>query len=241
MNRLVGFQWDIPFSTGFAPLCTMDTRLATPPAGSRAARGPRRRLSPALRMHQILDAALDLFAERGYADTRMDDIAQQALLSKGGLYAHFRSKERVFEALLERALAPLPLDAAALADEAADLPDLVARYLDQTYAWMADPDRVRILRLLLTENHRVPTLIARWREQAVEQQLRAITAMLTRARERGLCRATVLDQHPWLVLSPLLHGIVMSLLQAPQAGPALEQRRAAHAALLIELLTPRNG
>ena len=62
----------------------------------------RRRLPPAVRVGQILDAALQEFSQAGYAGARMDDIALRAGLSKGGLYAHFDSKEAVFEALLER-------------------------------------------------------------------------------------------------------------------------------------------
>ena len=53
-----------------------------------------------MRVGQILDAALQEFSAAGYAGARMDDIAARAGLSKGGLYAHFASKEEVFEALL---------------------------------------------------------------------------------------------------------------------------------------------
>ena len=55
-------------------------------------------------MAQILDAALEEFAERGFAATTMDDIARRCGLSKGGLYAHFAGKDLIFEALLHRSL-----------------------------------------------------------------------------------------------------------------------------------------
>ena len=44
----------------------------------------------------ILEAASRCFAEKGYAACSMDNIAQAAGLSKGGLYAHFKSKEELF-------------------------------------------------------------------------------------------------------------------------------------------------
>ena len=66
------------------------------------------------RVGQILDAALQEFSAAGYTGARMDDIALRAGLSKGGLYAHFASKEEVFEALLARYLCPPRLDARAL-------------------------------------------------------------------------------------------------------------------------------
>lgn len=59
------------------------------PAATRA----RQRLPADVRNRQILDAALAVFSERGFEAARMDDIAARAGLSKGGLYAHFRSKD----------------------------------------------------------------------------------------------------------------------------------------------------
>ena len=65
---------------------------------------PRIRLTPQERVPLILDAAMHEFARRGFAGTRMDDIAARCGLSKGGLYAHFKSKDAIFEALLDRTL-----------------------------------------------------------------------------------------------------------------------------------------
>lgn len=55
-----------------------------------------------VRRRQILDAARHAFVDKGYFPTRMEDIAQAAGLSKGGLYCHFDSKRRIFEALVEQ-------------------------------------------------------------------------------------------------------------------------------------------
>src|SRR5512134_612954 len=49
---------------------------------------------------EILDAALDLFVERGYATTRLDDVAQRAGVSKGTVYLYFDSKEDLFKAVV---------------------------------------------------------------------------------------------------------------------------------------------
>ena len=64
-----------------------------------------RRLPPALRVQQILDNALLEFEGHGFQAARMETIAQRSGLSKGGLYAHFDSKEQLFEALLTRSIA----------------------------------------------------------------------------------------------------------------------------------------
>ncbi len=53
------------------------------------------------RKEQILRAALRVFSRRGFHKARMDDIAQEANLSKGALYLYFRGKETLIEALLD--------------------------------------------------------------------------------------------------------------------------------------------
>lgn len=54
-----------------------------------------------VRRQQILKAAMECFIQKGYAHTRVDDIAKEAGLSKGGVYFHFPSKRDIFDALQE--------------------------------------------------------------------------------------------------------------------------------------------
>jgi AcrR family transcriptional regulator len=54
------------------------------------------------RYQRILDAALQVFSQRGYRDASVDDIAGTAQTSKGGVYFHFPNKEAIFLALLQR-------------------------------------------------------------------------------------------------------------------------------------------
>ena len=54
------------------------------------------------RHQRILDAALEVFARRGYRDSAVDDIAAASGTSKGGVYFHFPNKSAIFDALLRR-------------------------------------------------------------------------------------------------------------------------------------------
>jgi AcrR family transcriptional regulator len=56
---------------------------------------------------ELLSAALDLFVERGYAATRLDDVAKRAGVSKGTVYLYFPSKEELFKAVVREGLVPL--------------------------------------------------------------------------------------------------------------------------------------
>lgn len=54
------------------------------------------------RTHQILNAAEDVFTQKGFDDARMDDIARETGLSKGTLYLYFKSKDDLIIAILDR-------------------------------------------------------------------------------------------------------------------------------------------
>src|SRR5262249_16007184 len=66
----------------------------------------------------LLSAALDEFAARGFAATRLDDVARRAGVAKGTIYLHFRDTESLFQELVRSMLSPLvgTIEAAALRD-----------------------------------------------------------------------------------------------------------------------------
>src|SRR3954454_16220724 len=72
---------------------------------------------------EIVNAALDLFAERGFAATRMDDVAARAGVTKGTVYLYFKTKDELFKALVRTELLPniAAVEAAADTGPAADL------------------------------------------------------------------------------------------------------------------------
>ena len=199
----------------------------------------RRRLAPALRVAQILDAALQEFSASGYAGARMDDIALRAGLSKGGLYAHFSSKEAVFEALIARHLSPAPLDVEAVVDGASSTRDLAERIVDQLYVSLANPAMISAMRLLLAESARVPQL-ARAGGARPPTPSRPAWRACWSGRARGLCAGGVAQEHPWLLLSPIVHTMVACILLGPQERIDMARRRA-HAALIGELLEAGGG
>lgn len=66
------------------------------------------------RPEEILEAALELFAEKGFSSTRMVDVAKRAGISKGTLYLYFDSKEKIFQELVTTFISPM-VDEAELA------------------------------------------------------------------------------------------------------------------------------
>src|SRR3954470_18864295 len=70
------------------------------PASSRATRAAERRAA-------IVEAAMEEFIARGFAATRLDDIAKRAGVAKGTIYLHFKDKESMFEELVRTVIVPV--------------------------------------------------------------------------------------------------------------------------------------
>src|SRR6188472_3834564 len=73
---------------------------APKPASNRAERAAERRGA-------IIEAAMDEFIARGFAATRLDDVARRAGVAKGTIYLHFKDKESMFEELIRTAIVPM--------------------------------------------------------------------------------------------------------------------------------------
>src|SRR6187431_1209340 len=91
-----------------------------------------RRLDPAERRNQILDAANELFAERGYEDVLVEDIARAADVTRGLVHHYFGGRKEVFIALVERlgALREDQLRAPEGRNAGERVADSVSRWLD---------------------------------------------------------------------------------------------------------------
>ncbi len=216
-----------------------------PPAAP--SRKPRNRRLPAHeRRDQILDAALHEFSERGFGAARMDDIAARAGLSKGGLYAHFESKDAVFQALMQRMLLPdllfgeRPPPADTRSPQEA-LAVLVDGFLDRAYERLGDDRFIRTLRLLIAEGPRVPEVLGGWRDNH-RRLLQSQQAMMRRAVEGGALRDSALTDMVQLIHAPILLAAVLRMLQDDtHVSAVLPRLRAAHRRLLLEQLLPSDS
>lgn len=105
---------------------------------------------------RILDAALDMFARRGYDGTNLRDLAASLGLSKSALYRHFASKEAMWDALVERVEAYYGerFGSAASLPVPTSLDELAALALHQIEFTIADPTIVKVRKVLAQEQFR---------------------------------------------------------------------------------------
>ncbi|RMX08375.1 TetR/AcrR family transcriptional regulator [Corticibacter populi] len=215
--------------------------MPTSPALASAIASPskRRRLKPEARIEEILDAALIEFSEHGYAGTRMDDIAQRAGLSKGGLYAHFASKEQLLEALLTRQLQPRLIAESFLMAEQDNVADMIERFLDELYEQLLTPASLAIVRLLITEGFRLPELTRAWLLQHRQTFIDAQRAVFEQCIARGRLQRSALTEHPELLNAPPIMALTASIALGNQApSNMLAEARQAHRRMLTDMLRP---
>ena len=200
----------------------------------------RRYLPSVARKEEILDAALLEFTDRTYNAVSMERLAECAGLSKAGIYAHFKSKEEIFHALLERTTQKLRDFQGWLPNEDLTLPELVDAYLDRLYATFSSPATMSIYRLLLAESARTPDLVRSWHEEVACGLRERAQLIIQRYIDRGVIRPSVLTEHFFpLALAPALLWLNSLMISRGAPSISLTQTRDAHRQLLLELLQPR--
>jgi AcrR family transcriptional regulator len=190
-------------------------RAATASPARRAAkalatkRARARRIAPAARKEAILDAALTVFAERGFEAARLDDVAARAGVAKGTLYLYFKDKESLFEELLRGAVSPLVERVTALA-EAPDVP--FEKALDVIFAFfereVLGTKRKLLIRLIMTEGPRFPRIAELHYRTVVSRVLPLVQKIAARAAARGETANDAVARFPQLIAAPLLTAII---------------------------------
>ena len=199
----------------------------------------RRYLPSAERKPKILDAAFVEFSNRGYTSTTVEAIAARAGLSKAGIYAHYKSKEDIFEDLLMTVLVPSERGEISL-DRDNALESIVESYLDGVYLAPEQPKTLATFRLLVLESRRIPAaLLRRWHGRIMACQLLNDRALLDECIRRGIIRRGVMTDSRLLVGTPAVSWICHHLLFGEDTFIPLAEMRQDHKRMLMELLSPR--
>ena len=150
------------------------------------------------RPSEIVAAALASFAERGYAATKLEDVAAVAGISKGTIYLYFPTKEHLFRAVVEQAVLPnveaAEGDLAAHTGSSADL----LRMLAQRFLRLLDSNLTAVPKLVVAESGNFPEIAQFYADAVLRRAFRLIEGILARGVARGEFRP--LDVHATLPL-----------------------------------------
>lgn len=157
------------------------------------------------RAPEILGAALACFAQKGFAATRMDDIAARAGITKGTIYLYFDSKEAVFQALARQQVGARIAEITAMV-EAFDgpTPDLLRMVLTAAGALVRTSDAVVLPKVLLAESGTFPELAEFWRREIIDRGLGVFERIILRGQARGEFRPMPPQHGARLCVAPML-------------------------------------
>lgn len=147
---------------------------------------PKFRRRKADRPTEIVEAALAVFAEKGFAAAKLDEIARRAGVSKGALYLYFETKEDIFRAVVGQVIAPNMVAVKAMAAaHPGPFPDLIRRVAVAIAQVAQTSPLSAVAKMVLGEARNFPELARVWHDDLVSQALEAISGAVKAAQARG--------------------------------------------------------
>jgi TetR/AcrR family transcriptional regulator len=186
-------------------------------AGSEDGQGRRERRKEA-RPGELLDAALDLFVEKGFAATKAEEVAARAGVSKGTLFLYFPSKEELFKAVVRENISGRFQEwAQEFETFEASTPDMV-RYCMRIWWERIGATRASgITKLIISEARNFPDIAAFYQQEVINPGSQLIRRILQRGIDRGEFRPVDMDYAVFSIIAPMIFLIMMKHSLAPCA------------------------
>lgn len=179
---------------------------------------PRKRRKEA-RPAEITAAALKLFSERGFAATRLDDVAEAAGVSKATIYLYFESKEELFKAIV-RDLAVARIGAVETLVDTFEGPsaELVRRLIGTLAGVVAVPELRAMIKVVISEAGNFPDIAAFYRDEVALRGLRNVARII----QRGIDRGEFLPCDPTSTAQSIIFPLLMNAIARETFGPMPE-------------------
>lgn len=171
------------------------------------------------RPREICAAALDVFAEKGFAAAKLDEIARRAGVSKGTLYLYFSDKQELFRAVVRSAVVPnMEALTVAVAETDRELADVVRGFLAQ---FADNAERLPIgavAKMVIGESRNFPELARVWHDEVASKAIGAISALIERAQRRGEVRKGDPRLYAMSLIGPMVLGALWQHTLVPAGG-----------------------
>lgn len=187
-------------------------RAASPRPSKRAVGATERRAA-------IIAAGLDEFTAKGFAATRLDDVAKRAGVAKGTIYLHFKDKEALFQELVRTALGPLIVRISnPQIGEGAGSARAAIELLAETFARdVIGTKRADIVRMIISEGTRFPQLADFYYREVITHGIAGMRKLIEYGIARGEIRNPGLAEFPQLLVGPLVVAVIWQGLFGKQA------------------------
>lgn len=184
---------------------------------------PRKRRKEA-RPAELLAAALELFVDKGFAATRLEDVAARAGVSKGTLYLYYESKEALFKAVVREGIVPVIAENEAIAARhTGDSFRLLEILLENWWTKIGKTHFAGIPKLIVAEARNFPELAAFYYDNVISRARALVGAALRRGIASGEFRPLDAEVAIDVVIAPILMLLIwrysMSCCQATESDP----------------------
>ena len=165
------------------------------------------------RPQEIVAAAFEEFAAKGYTAARLEDVAARARVSKGLPYLYFKTKEELFKAVVRSVITP-HFDAIRRQMETTDMSseDFLKGPFLAFIQELVLSRRAAIARLLIAEGPKHPELTAFYFEHVISHGIEALRGLIDRGVAQGEFRPTHLREFPQLLIAPVLTAVLWRAL-----------------------------
>jgi AcrR family transcriptional regulator len=179
--------------------------------GQATTKPPKRERRKEARPGELLNAALDLFVEKGFAATRAEEVAARAGVSKGTLFLYFSSKEELFKAVVRDTLSGRFAEWREEFERfEGTSSEMLAYCLQSWWERIGVTKASGITKLMMSESHNFPDLAAFYQQEVIVPARLLLRDVLQRGIDRGEFRSLNLDYAVYALVAPI---ILLSLWQ----------------------------
>jgi AcrR family transcriptional regulator len=201
----------------------------------------KQRRAPAKRPGEILEAALALFVEKGFAATRLDDVAARAGLSKAAIYLYFEDKTALFQGVVRQAIGSNILTVEALAKaHHGPVATLIPGILEFMASRVEDTSMASIAKLVISESRAFPEIGRFYLKEVIGRGIPIFEGLIARGIASGEFRAVDPGLTVRSMIAPMLLSVIWKTVFEPIGAEKLDARALArhHADLMLRALRP---
>lgn len=201
----------------------------------------KQRRAPAKRPGEILEAALALFVEKGFAATRLDDVGARAGLSKAAIYLYFEDKTALFQGVVQQAIGAniLTVEATVKAHQG-PVAVLIPGILEFMASRVEDTPMASIAKLVISESRAFPEIGRFYLKEVIGRGIPIFEGLIARGIANGEFRPVDPGLTVRSMISPMLLSVIWKTVFEPIGAEKLDARALArhHADLMLRALRP---
>ncbi len=179
--------------------------MTTETLPNQAEQAPKRERRKEARPGELLDAALDLFVEKGFSATRVEEVAARAGVSKGTLFLYFQSKVDLFKAVVRENIAiKFPTWQEEFVTFEGTSADMLRYALVSWWERIGKTRASGITKLVMSEAQNFPEIAAFYQEEVIQPGNAMIRRILERGVKSGEFRDIDLEQAVHIIVAPMI-------------------------------------